>query len=362
MSISDVYAKIKEQLDEQLPFVVYRKSDSLELNVFLQENDNKYMVEDYDISGFVFAPFDSDEPILLIPSEHSKKLTASLSDELESNDKNSSHKHRTSSENLKDKETHKRLIEEGIQAIASGNFKKVVLSRKEETSQFEFLNPLLLFQRLLHNYPTAFVYYWYHPKVGVWLGATPETLLHSKNNEILTMSLAGTQPYQEDTPVTWGSKEIDEQGIVTQYILKKLDPVLSSITASKAYTYRAGSLLHLRTDIKGTLNSEVQSVEDIIKILHPTPAVCGLPKEETQSFIRQYEGYDRKFYTGFLGELNMSNGAEIESNLFVNLRCMEVKGNTAILYVGGGITKDSIPEKEWEETVKKTETMRKVLF
>jgi isochorismate synthase len=69
------------------------------------------------------------------------------------------------------------------------------------------------------------------------------------------------------------------------------------------------------------------------------------------------EAYKRSYYTGFLGELNIHKN----SNLFVNLRCMEIKRNNAEIYIGGGITKGSIPEKEWEETVAKSNIMLKAL-
>ena len=90
---------------------------------------------------------------------------------------------------------------------------------------------------------------------------------------------------------------------------------------------------------------------------HTTPAVCGLPKDESKAFILKNENYDRRFYTGFLGELNMEN----KTDLFVNLRCAEIFDSQANLYVGCGITKDSVPEKEWQESVNKSVTMKKIL-
>jgi isochorismate synthase len=95
----------------------------------------------------------------------------------------------------------------------------------------------------------------------------------------------------------------------------------------------------------------------VIQLLHPTPAVCGLPKEQSKAFILENENYDRTFYTGFLGELNMEN----KTDLFVNLRCMEICESQANLFMGCGITKDSIPEKEWEESINKSFTMKRVL-
>jgi isochorismate synthase len=73
----------------------------------------------------------------------------------------------------------------------------------------------------------------------------------------------------------------------------------------------------------------------VISVLHPTPAVCGLPKQEAKDFILENEGYDRKYYTGFLGELNKEafNKETLKSDLYVNLRCMKIKDNQAHLYV-----------------------------
>ena len=141
---------------------------------------------------------------------------------------------------------------------------------------------------------------------------------------------------------------------------------------------KAGNLLHLKTNISGTLSSNIVDFQQILNTLHPTPAVCGVPKAEAKAFILQHENYHREFYTGFLGELNlkekrsrqtMRHNAENDafttvitvSNLYVNLRCMQLKNAQAMIYVGGGITKDSIPEAEWEETVNKAQTIKSVI-
>ena len=253
-----------------------------------------------------------------------------------------------------------------------------------------------LFQELLVTYPTAFVYLWYHPQVGLWLGATPETLLKLEGSSFKTMALAGTQQFAGSMEVNWGEKERQEQQFVTDSILENLikSGVSSSeVESSEPYTAKAGNLLHIRTDITGKIpNSKFQipkpgsrnSPEDsglkiLISALHPTPAVCGLPKEKAKKFILSEENYDREFYTGFLGELNLQSSSNRSRNkrnvenlayrtvkketaLFVNLRCMKLEGEAAALYIGGGITKDSSPEAEWEETVNKSQTMKKVLF
>ena len=95
----------------------------------------------------------------------------------------------------------------------------------------------------------------------------------------------------------------------------------------------------------------------MLALLHPTSAVCGLPKEPALQFILENEGFDRSYYSGFLGPVNSATG----THLYVNLRCMELLEKEAILYAGAGITAESNPEKEWQETQHKMQTMRRVL-
>src|SRR6202021_687877 len=96
---------------------------------------------------------------------------------------------------------------------------------------------------------------------------------------------------------------------------------------------------------------------NLVSELHPTPAVCGIPLNDATQFIKETEGYDRGYYTGFLGPCNMDGKTE----LYVNLRCAELFADCINLYVGGGITKDSIPENEWEETEMKSKTLLSAL-
>ena len=98
-------------------------------------------------------------------------------------------------------------------------------------------------------------------------------------------------------------------------------------------------------------------IGDLLQELHPTPAVCGLPKEEAFRFIPDNEGYDRSYYSGFTGWLD----TEGHTDIYVNLRCMEIKPGEAILYAGGGILASSEVESEWMETGDKMNTMRSIL-
>ncbi len=314
-----------------------------------QNNKQLFTTSDYEKSGFVFAPYDTAGITALIrPDEmcwadfdSPKKLSKSfLQPEASETEKNK----------------HLQIIARAIRQIKTGALKKVVLSRKIAVAAVT--KPLSIFQEILCLYPRAFCYLWYHPEVGMWAGASPETFLNTSNNVLTTMSLAGTQRASNNMPPKWGSKEVDEQGLVTSYILEALKNKIRDIKVSEVDAVRAGNLWHLKTTISGDMSTT--SLKTIIRALHPTPAVCGHPLKEAQLFVSQNESYQREYYTGFLGELNM--GDKKETQLFVNLRCLQFLGNTAILYVGGGITTDSVPENEWQETLDKAGIMGQALF
>lgn len=348
------FLKIKNHKEQNLPFVLYSKPNTTDLIGILQQNNTLHTVSDYSEKGFVFASFD-EKQLILIPENESEIIT--------------SEKEVTAFEPIKiddlnfDPEAkfqYEYLVAQGINAIKNGEFKKVVLSRCEEVplTEFDFVET---FQHLVQLYPATFCYCFFHPKIGLWMGATPEKLLKANGNVFETMALAGTQKDNLETEIVWQQKEKDEQQYVTDFIVKRLREFAASVVVSEPYSLKAGSIWHIKTDISGVLNDN-STLEEVIDTLHPTPAVCGLPKKKAKAFIIENENYDRTFYTGFLGELNSSfAGNNASSDLFVNLRSMQIQENKAILYMGCGITKESIPEKEWEESVNKSMTMKRVL-
>lgn len=372
MTSEDFFKRIVQQYDSNLPFVVYRKPNKTKVAALLQNNITLCTTDDLTESGFVFSPFNDKEKTVLIPlkdSEHIYIHYDVMSGAVETSQP-------TGSQKLSDKQQHISLVKKGVEAINHGVFKKVVLSRKEEVNVSES-NPISIFKNLLQHYTSAFVYCWYHPKIGLWLGATPETLVKIEGSRFSMMALAGTQNYNGTIDVVWQDKEKQEQQFVTDFIIEKLEPSVDEIKVSSTDTVKAGNLLHLKTMITASLKKE-SKLKNVIAALHPTPAVCGLPKGAAKAFILENENYDREFYTGFLGELNIethkaprSGRRNIENRayaitrkstqLYVNLRCMQLQNNKGIIYVGGGVTKTSNPESEWEETVSKSLVIKKVL-
>ncbi len=244
-------------------------------------------------------------------------------------------------------------VTKAIEQIERGYMNKVVLSRAEYLPNDE-IDILATFENLLFSYPNTFVYLWYHPKVGMWMGASPEVFAHIKGQDFNTMSLAGTQKIDSESDINWGQKEKKEQQLVTAYIIEILRKHrLKRITIEPLETLSIGSLIHLKNKIKARLHSKVD-LNELFLDLHPTPAVCGIDKVKAQKFIQQTEHYDREFYTGFSGEVNMGEGTA----LFVNLRCMQFMEKEIVLYAGGGITWDSNPIDEWIEIQNKIDILK----
>ncbi|MEW5675685.1 isochorismate synthase [Flavobacterium enshiense] len=353
--MTDLFLKVKTHQEQNLPFVLYCKPNSHEIIGLFQKNDHLYFVEDFKEKGFVFAPFDGDNFVLL-PEKFLEVLTQTIAVSNTNDEKTVFYE---LDENAKEK--FESLVENAVEKINAGYFKKVVLSREEKIDLEDF-EVEKMFSRLVVNYPLAFKYCFCHPKVGMWMGATPEQLMKVKDFEIHTVALAGTKVNKGKEAVNWKQKEKDEQQLVTDFILENLKKHVSEEVVSSPYTATAGNLLHIKTDISAKLNDS-SSLKDVLKILHPTPAVCGYPKLIAKDFILENEGYDREYYAGFLGEFNrnFATGRSDSSDLFVNLRCMKIKDKTAHLYIGCGITKDSDPEKEFLETVNKSLTMKKIL-
>ena len=243
-----------------------------------------------------------------------------------------------------------------IKFLSNESLNKFVFSRIKKTD-FNSKKTLALFDELCHSYPNAFVYLVSSKTEGTWLGATPETLMQSFNNSGFTMSLAGTK--EKTKSAAWTQKEYDEQEWVSAYILETLKlNGIKNVEDHGPYDSEAGNLIHLRTDFSFDLHD--CDTLSIARKLHPTPAVSGLPKAESVALINQIEnhelGYSRDFYAGFLGLVGKKN-----SQLYVNLRCCQIFPNAAYLYVGGGYTKESIAENEWQETEAKSETLNVVI-
>lgn len=253
--------------------------------------------------------------------------------------------------------------------ILNSSFSKIVMARRTHVVAGHDVPLRQLFMRACRDYPRMFVALVSAPQCGTWLMATPEILLSGSRGEWHTMALAGTmrlagRQLDFDTPhgrtaggdICWSRKNRFEQQYVADYIEERIEQFTTDFSSDGPYTMRAGDLVHLRTDFTFRLEPSTR-IGDVVCALHPTPAVCGIPKQPALDFIAANESAPRDYYSGFAGPLNI-DGA---TSLFVSLRCMRVDGRHCFLYAGGGLLAGSREDDEWNETQAKMATMMRLL-
>lgn len=240
--------------------------------------------------------------------------------------------------------------------LDDGTLDKVVLARRSDIKLSQWHGtPYQLFQRACQKYPRQTTVMVCTESHGVWLMSTPELLLARNEERWATMALAGT--LYADGDVHWTQKNVREQQFVEEYIEEVIAPFASDIKKTEPYSVGAGKLFHLRTDFSFHLRPGANPAR-LVEALHPTPAVCGLPKDTAMMAISQHESIDRRYYSGFCGPWNIGG----MSRLYVSLRCMELRDEKNVsLYAGGGLLKESTELSEWRETEAKMQTMRSIL-
>lgn len=354
-------------LEKNLNFAAYRLPNAIDKELIVQRSSElQYFSEDkLDIclQGFLVAPFtykENTQAFLLKPDVYvkgnPKQHDAELINSFESLPVAANESH------VPEEVSHDDYLEQLsiiTEKISQGNFEKVVLSRAK-IIKGGYINHLKdIFNKLCDLYQNAFVYI-FNAGPNLWVGATPEPLLKARNGSMHTVSLAGTRPLNEQNLNigAWNSKERLEQEYVTRYIAKVLSHFnLFDVELIGPYTKQAGNLVHLRTDFSFCSEGLKDKLGLFLSELHPTPAVCGMPRRESFELIKKLEKHHRQYYAGFLGPIGIND----ELTLFVNLRCMKVLPDKLALFIGGGITADSAIEEEWLETEIKAETLLSVI-
>ena len=355
----------------ETPEVVYRLPDSTIIMRIRQSSSSLITLNDYaeiaSHTGFIVAPFrtSTECPIVIISPDKTEELNendietdvARLPKIVVNDADVSSNKARYESDFCR---FHRQLTD--------NRFEKIVLARSEDmlfetplTSNDELRQTAhKLFLKACKLYPHQFISLIIIPKIGIWLMATPEVLLSIEGNNGRSMALAGTMPFdsscQAAEDIVWSEKNITEQHIVAEYIKRQLSDIAPQLTIDKARTVVSANVCHIRTDIHFGIDNNTD-IGKIISKLHPTPAVCGLPKSDTYDFISNNETLKRQYYSGFAGTLLSKH----DVNLFVSLRCMQIMNDRYRLYAGGGLLKESTKEREWNETCAKMQAMKMLI-
>jgi isochorismate synthase len=303
------------------------------------ENSNENFVNFYSFDGTTQINFNGN--IVEINPERFDQITISSESLPEDNNHFSTETQEEYLENLS----------KVIDVIKNNQLPKLVYSRRKIFTDFNEIDLKESFKNLCQSYPNAFRYIFINGETS-WMGAFSEVLgkFNKETHDFETMSLAGTLPISE----SWSEKEIEEQKPVTTYIKDILNNYSENINESETYDHISGNIKHLRTDFKAKIKPE--NLDKIIQELHPTPAVCGIPKEFCKENIQNLEKFPRELYAGYI-----KIETERTVQYFVNLRCSKLYKNAVHLFVGGGITAQSSPEKEWLETELKSEAVLKNL-
>jgi isochorismate synthase len=310
------------------------------------------ITDDGDSPGFVVNPFDSSDqaPVVFTHLQNCSWQDVYLPKNIHNIFREVNHE-----ENQEErKETYLNLCNLFIEACQKGNYEKLVFSRFEiATGIFDIQR---IFETLCLNYPNAYIFFFASAITGTWMGASPELLLEHNHATLTTMSLAGTRKKNSDGD--WGGKEIKEQKYVTDFITSVLEQSgCHEVQINGPVTHSAGPVEHLLTRISAQMKQNQPDFAHILlKTLHPTPAVCGIPRNTAMDFIMIHEGYKRMYYAGYSGIRQKTSGT-----YWVNIRCMQIFETFAHIYTGGGITAESIAELEWQEVIMKAETLKKVL-
>ena len=309
--------------------------------------------------GFVFSPFGTHAPIFTIPFGNGDYTDRELIDWCAGNDRilNS-----TISSDTR-REEHLQLVGKAVEFAretenVTGKPAKVIAARVKAATSSKSLPDL--YRSLADAYPDACVFLFSSPISGTWIGASPELLCHLQKGDngwmTETVALAGTRP--AGSLQDWDDKNIREQRMVADFILSCLEESGLRVTEGQTVTRRAGNIEHIMTPISAIYESTDSTIDEIavplLRALSPTPALCGHPREKALDFILSNEGRPRDFYGGYLGIVSPDT-----ADIYVNLRSGRVlpEGEGILLYAGGGITRDSIPDAEWMETERKLSTI-----
>lgn len=242
---------------------------------------------------------------------------------------------------LPDKEDWNKNVGSSLHYISTGKIEKIVLARQSSFT----LEDAVSIQALIAHLQKARYGLLFSCQISShdnFIGLTPEILYNKKGRNIEIMALAGTASFKRAGDL-WQEKEQNEFTIVKDFIYSQMQSLCKTISWTPDIIRPASTLLHLSRTYRGTLRSSVCD-RDMIKRLHPTPAISGFPQKESKDLITKIEPFFRGWYASPIGYVSSQ-----ETELYVAIRSALVRENRLHIFSGAGIVADSIAGKEWEE-------------
>lgn len=247
-----------------------------------------------------------------------------------------------------------RVVEDALEAIDADRVSKVVLARTLDVTPGQTLDPVDVVMALWADNPQAHVFL-FEPEPGaVLVGAAPETVATVYGQDFQATAVAGSVPHG-DTPeetsalavrLLASDKDLLEHRFAVEDMVARLQGMALDVSSEwEPHVITLTRIQHLETRIRARLPAGV-TVLEALEALHPTPAVCGLPRDEALTFIHDEEPFDRGWYAGPVGWFDLEG-----SGVFAPaLRTAVCRDGTWRLFAGAGIVAGSQPAAEWEET------------
>jgi len=255
------------------------------------------------------------------------------------------------------------LVSQATDAIARGEFEKVVLARATDLQFDQRVTAIALMaasRRINHN---CYHFCMMFDAQNAFMGSSPERLWRRRGKRLRTEALAGTVASHADDAQShrlgeWllnDDKNQRENMLVVEDICQRLQHHTQALEVLPAQIVRLRKVQHLRRCIWTELKTADD--EQCLRLLQPTAAVAGLPRDPARAFIQRKEPFEREWYAGSAGYLSPE-----QSEFCVTLRCARVSDNAVRLYAGAGIVSGSVPEEEWQEIENKAAGLRTLLL
>ena len=244
-----------------------------------------------------------------------------------------------------------------VKRLRRDDLRKVVLARTIEVAAGRRLDGRRLAHRLRAVNPDAYTFA-APTATGTIVGASPELLLSRFGREVRSNPLAGSAARAGDPAedrengerLLASGKDHEEHAIVVEAVARTLEPHCRELSWDREpVLLETPNVWHLSTRFRGLLREPAPSALDLVRELHPTPAVAGEPRDAALAAIERLEPFDRGAYAGPVGWVDASGDGEWA----IALRCAELRDDHATLYAGAGIVAESRPADEVDETDRK---------
>ncbi|MEM6613806.1 MAG: isochorismate synthase [Cyanobacteria bacterium P01_C01_bin.72] len=266
---------------------------------------------------------------------------------------------------FQDTDYFKSVVESALNSIAVDEISKIVIAHTTEIKSAVPFDVIRSLANLRELHPDCYIFSTSNGVGQHFVGASPERLLSVQNQQLVTDALAGSAPRGENNTedlhlanlLLKNRKEKREHHAVRDFVIERLKSIGLKPQQLPLQILKLSNIQHLWTPIYAHLPADIETLE-IVELLHPTPAVAGVPTKEACQKISDYEKCDRSLYAAPLGWVDYEGNCEF----IVGIRSALIDGKSARLYAGAGIVSGSNPDKELDEVELKLQSLLKALM